>query len=183
MDHPASLTGNSSPWRTTALVASALAAFELILLVLIVFALFLRPILADDPKPAAAPVPAAKTKAAPKNAAAPAPAPAAAPTAAPASAPALARNETLVIVLNGNGSQGAASEKADLVRTKGYMIAGTANAPRSDFARSVVMFRPGHKAEAARLARDFGVKRVAPLDGIRPAELQGAHVALIVGAE
>jgi pyruvate/2-oxoglutarate dehydrogenase complex dihydrolipoamide acyltransferase (E2) component len=181
VDHPASLSGHS-PWRTTALVASALAAFELFLLLLIVLALFARPFLADDSEPAktplaAAPAPAAAAKKDQKpSAAAPA-------KTASAAAPALARNETLVIVLNGNGSQGAASEKADLVRTKGYMIAGTANAPRTDFARSVVMFRPGHKAEAQRLASDFGVKRVSPLDGVTRTQLQGAHVALIVGAE
>jgi hypothetical protein len=75
-----------------------------------------------------------------------------------------------------------ASEKADLVRTKGYLIAGTANAPRTDFARSVVMYRPGYAPEARRFARDFKFRRVSPLDGLRPADLQGAHIALIVGA-
>ena len=175
MDHPASLSGHG-PWRTTALVASALAAFELILLVLIVFALFARPLLADEPATTSSPAAPAKSDAK----ATPAKAPKAAP-AKPAPTPTLARNETLVIVLNGNGSQGAASEKADLVRMKGYMIAGTANAPRTDFARSVVMFRPGHRPEALRLAKDFGLKRVAPLDGMQLTELQGAHVAFIVG--
>ena len=174
MDHPAPLSGHGA-WRTTALVAAALAAFEAILLVLIVLALLVRPLLSDD---------AAPRSPEPARAAAKTPPAEAAPASGPAKAspqPALARNETLVIVLNGNGDQGAASEKADLVRTRGYMIAGTANAPRTDFERSVVMFRPGHRPEALRLARDFRVKRVAPLDGMRPAELQGAHVALIVG--
>jgi hypothetical protein len=87
-----------------------------------------------------------------------------------------------VIVLNGNGISGMASEKAYLVRTKGYLIAGTANAPRTDFARSVVMYRPGYEPEARRFARDFRIGRVAPLDGMRPAQLQGAHIALIVGS-
>jgi hypothetical protein len=86
-----------------------------------------------------------------------------------------------VIVLNGNGGNGAASEKADLIRTRGYLIAGTANAPRTDFARSIVMYRPGYEAEARRLARDFRVKQVTPLDGLRKSDLQGAHIALIVG--
>jgi hypothetical protein len=43
------------------------------------------------------------------------------------------------------------------------------------------MFRPGFEREARRLAKDLGVRRVVPLDGMRPAELQGAHVALVVG--
>jgi hypothetical protein len=43
------------------------------------------------------------------------------------------------------------------------------------------MYRAGHEAEAKRLARDLKVKVVGPLDGMRPAELLGAHVALVVG--
>ena len=41
--------------------------------------------------------------------------------------------------------------------------------------------RPGYEPEARRLARDFRIKRVAPLDGLRKSDLQGAHIALIVG--
>jgi hypothetical protein len=179
MDHPTHLT-RQYPWRTTALLAAGLAAFELLLLVIIVLALFAKPFLGDDSPP--------QTRSPEQPAAAeatkqPVAKPAKAEKAPTPAAPMLDRDETLVIVLNGNGSQGAASERADLVRTKGYMIAGTANAPRTDFARSVVMFRPGHKPEAVRLARDFAVKRVSPLDGLRAADLQGAHVALVVGAD
>jgi hypothetical protein len=42
------------------------------------------------------------------------------------------------------------------------------------------MYRPGFAREAKRLGRDVGV-RVAPLDGMRIRDLQGAHVALVVG--
>jgi hypothetical protein len=182
MDHSTHLT-RQYPWRTTALLAAGLAAFELLLLVIIVLALFAKPFLGGDDSPAKTFTPE-KTAAAAETKKESTAAPAKADKAKAAPAPTvLARSKTLVIVLNGNGSQGAASEKADLVRTKGYMIAGTANAPRTDFERSVVMYRPGHKAEAARLAKDFGFARVSPLDGLRPADLQGAHVALIVGAE
>ena len=55
------------------------------------------------------------------------------------------------------------------------------NASRSDFTRSVVMYRKGFRPEAERLARDVGVKAVGPLDGLRPKELMGAHVAYVVG--
>ena len=64
-----------------------------------------------------------------------------------------------------------------------YLIAGTANAPRTDFARSLVMYRPGYKGEAMRLAKDVRVRRVVPLDGMRAAALQGAHIALILGRQ
>ncbi len=157
------------------MLAAGLAAFELVLLVMIGLAFLAKPILGDGGGERVVPTlqPAA---------AAPAPQEEAASTPPPPARPKLSRGETNVIVLNGNGSPGAASDKAALVQSRGYMIAGTANAPRTDFARSVVMYRPGYRAEALRLARDFQVKRVTPLDGLVPADLQGAHLALIVGA-
>ncbi len=180
MDHPTHLT-TQDPWRATALVASGIAALELLLILVLAAVLFVGPLSGGDGKPAAAeavPAPAAK----PAAQAAAKDAEKSQPTAAPAKAePALERGETSVIVLNGNGTSGLAGEKADRVRTKGYLIAGTANAPRTDFARSVVMFRPGYEAEARRLAKDFRIPRVAPLDGVTKRDLQGAHVALIVG--
>ena len=99
----------------------------------------------------------------------------------PEAKPLLARGETSVLVLNGNGISGAASETAEQVRSRNYLIAGTENAPSTDYPRSIVMFRPGFEREARRLAKDLGIRRVMPLDGMRPAELQGAHVALIIG--
>jgi hypothetical protein len=177
MDHSNHLT-TQDPWRATALVASGIAALELLLILVLAAVLFVGPLSGDDAKPAAA----AQAQAAKPAAEAPAKDAAKKQPAAPAKAePTLERGETSVIVLNGNGTSGLAGEKADLVRTKGYLIAGTANAPRTDFARSVVMFRPGYEAEARRLAKDFRVPRVAPLDGVTKRDLQGAHVALIVG--
>ena len=44
------------------------------------------------------------------------------------------------------------------------------------------MYRKGYQAEGARLAKDLHVKIVGPLDGLRPADMLGAHVALVVGA-
>ena len=95
--------------------------------------------------------------------------------------PLLPRDEISVLVLNGNGISGAASETAGQVQRKDYMIVGTGNAKRTDYPRSIVMFRPGFQSEARRLAKDVGIRRVVPLDGMRPRELQGAHVALIIG--
>ena len=175
MDQPAQLSA-PQPWRSAALVAATIAAVELFLLVVLGFAfgakLFSRQVErvnATASAPAAqaivAETPVPRTEA-PIEAAAPV---------------ILARNETSVIVLNGNGVSGAASVAADRVQRRGYIIAGTTNAPRTTFRRSLVMYRPGREAEARRLARDLKVKRVAPLDGIRIADLQGAHVALIIG--
>jgi hypothetical protein len=43
------------------------------------------------------------------------------------------------------------------------------------------MYRPGFRPEAVRLARDARIAIVTPLDGLRRSQLQGAHVALILG--
>ena len=45
------------------------------------------------------------------------------------------------------------------------------NAHRQDYATSVVMYRPGFRAEGLRLASDLGVKVVGPLDGIAASAL------------
>ena len=59
------------------------------------------------------------------------------------------------------------------------MVASVGNATgRSP--QTVVMYRPGFAAEGARLAHDLRVRVVSPLDGMRPAQLLGAHLVLIV---
>jgi hypothetical protein len=94
---------------------------------------------------------------------------------------ALPRGRTKVVVLNGNGRTGAASEAADRVRARGYRIGVVGNADRADYTRSLVIYRGRFRGEAERLARDLGIRVVAPLDGMRPAELHGAHAAVILG--
>jgi hypothetical protein len=163
------------PWRTATIVASLIAAVELFILLGFAVALFGQPLLdwaqgttdggaartARQDKPAAEEQPAQPVKPA---------------------GPKLARTETSVLVLNGNGIAGAAASTGQLVRHKGYVIAAVGNAPRSDYRRSVVMYRPGYAPEAARFARDLGVQVVSPLDGLRLKDLVGAHVAVVLGA-
>jgi hypothetical protein len=87
-----------------------------------------------------------------------------------------------VLVLNGNGRSGAAGAEARQLRARGYPVRGVGNASRSDYATSIVMYAPGYRAEGFRLGRELGVRIVTPLDGLRPAGLHGAKLALIVGA-
>jgi len=174
--HPASLSP-PQPWRAAAIVAAAVAALELFVLVLIGVA-FGAKYLSDEARKVAVPAPAASS---PAETSKSEPVPAAQAEPAEAPPPTLSRRETSVLVLNGNGTQGAAGTASDQVRRHRYVIAGAANAPRSNFRRSIVMYRPGFEAEARRLAADLKVKRVAPLDGLRIRDLQGAHLALIVG--
>ena len=167
MEH--SLPQVRSPWRTATLVASAVAAVELVVLVALGIALLAKPVSEHVRQAAEQQVlaPVAKKK----------------PPAKPAiGAPKLTRGETSVTVLNGNGRSGAAAEAADSVRRFGYTIGTVGNAPSADVTRTVVMYRDGYRPEAARLAKDLGVKIVGPLDGLKPADLLGAHVALVLGS-
>ena len=93
----------------------------------------------------------------------------------------LSRARTRVLVLNGNGRSGAAAQQALSLQVLGYPDGPTGNAKRSDYVASIVMYRPGYRYEAVRLARDTGVKVVSPLDGLRAADLKGSQLALIVG--
>ena len=102
---------------------------------------------------------------------------------AAAERPRLARTETSVLVLNGNGIAGAAADEAQAERHRGYVVASVGNAPRNDYRRTVVMYRPGYRPEAARHARDVHARLVSPLDGLRPRQLLGAHVAVVIGAK
>lgn len=170
MEH--SLPQAPSPWRTATLVASGLAAIELVAIVVLGVFLLAKPV-SEHVREAAEQQVFAPVAAKPK------PAPATAKAAA--ATPKLSRGETSVIVLNGNGRTGAAAEGAAAVRRFGYTIGTVGNAPRSDFTRTLVMYRKGYQAEAARLAKDLNVKIVGPLDGLRPADLLGAHVALVLG--
>lgn len=156
------------PWRTATLVASAIAAIELVILLVASVALLTKPV-------------ASRVEAAAKD-------PLFAPATPPATErnaekarPALARGETSVLVLNGNGRTGAAADLAARVHRMGYIVGGVGNAPRSDYGRSVVMYRPGYRAEARRLARDLKISVVGPLDGLPVRQLLGAHLALVVG--
>jgi hypothetical protein len=160
------------PWRTATLVAAAIAAVELLLLVIVGGALLARP---DGGQTHKRP---AQAKTAKQDVAKPAPTPAK----QVAAKPALARGKISVLVLNGNGVQGAAAAEAAEVERRGYRIRAVTNAPRMDFVRSVVMYRTGFAPEAQRLAKDLGIRMVGPLDGIRPGQLQGAHTVVVVGA-
>ena len=161
------------PWRTATLVASAVAAVELLVLVVVGGYFLAKPIshALRHHAEAAALAPVKKTAPPPAKRAA---------AAAPAAK--LARAETSVIVLNGNGHSGAAANAAARVHALGHVIAATGNARRQDYANTVVMYRPGYRGEGLRLARDLHVPVVGPLDGMKADALMGGQLALIVGS-
>lgn len=166
-----------TPWRTAAIVAAGVAALELFVLV-IVGVIFGAKLITDRAETALAAPQAAKTEASSPASSTGA---AAGTSKSGATEAELPRSRTSVIVLNGNGVSGAAAVTADRVRGLHYIIAATGNAPRSDFQRSMVMYRPGFKGEALRLAQDLHLRRASPLDGLTRRDLQGAHLAIIIG--
>jgi len=157
------------PWRIAAYVAVGIAAFELLLL-LVIGGGKLVGFVADRVQLAAQ-----------QQALAPAPHRSVAShhvTRLPAAK--RSRRQTAVLVLNGNGRTGAAATAAARVHARGYKIGAVTNAPR-EVPRSIVMYRPGLAGEGRRLGRDLGVRLVTPLDGMRAKSLGRAQLVFILG--
>jgi hypothetical protein len=141
------------PWRTLALAASVIA-----LGAGSVVALAHRPVASS---PAAAPQE--------RN--------------APALPPLRPRFRISVLVLNGNGASGVAGATATRLLGRGYRSATATNAANDGYATSLALYRPGWAPEARRLAKDAGIRVVAPLDGRLPAGSARAQLVLILGAK
>ena len=177
MDHPARLDPQLAvqPWQRATVLLALVAAFELVLLIVAGGALLVNPgsahHAAAKKAQAAAAAPRTKTSTA-QTASAKAQKPVVAQ---------LPRRKVELVVLNGNGRQGAAASAAARVRQRGYRIGFVGNAPTSDYPQSIVMYRRGFEGEGRRLARDLGVRLVSPLDGMKPAQLHGAQAVLILG--
>jgi hypothetical protein len=158
VDHP---IPSGSRWRSRALIFAVVAGVELLVLVTIATIVIGRSVIGDVETAARARV---LTPVKPK----------------PTPHALLERDETSVLVLNGNGIAGAAGATAAKVKSFDYVVSGVGNAPRTDF-RTMVMYRGRHRGEAKRLAKDLRIPVVGPLDGLRAEDLMGAHLAVIVG--
>lgn len=158
----------SFPWRGATLVVGAIAAVELAALIGI-GAVHLAPKHAVAAAAPGKPHHAQAGVRVPK-------------IAAPPSHPLRARASVHVLVLNGNSVQGAAATEAARLQSVGYRIVGAENAQRHDYAQSMVLYVPGWVKEARRLARDTGIRLVAPVDGLRPAALKGSKAVVILGS-
>ena len=87
-----------------------------------------------------------------------------------------------VLVLNGNGISGAAGDEATSILESGYRHAIPIDAPSHDYARSLVLYRPGWQGEAERLAREVKIPTVAPLDGSVAPAYARLPLVVILGA-
>jgi hypothetical protein len=97
----------------------------------------------------------------------------------PPGKPTLSRHQTSVLILNGNGVNGAAAAAARVVGHLGYRLRPVGNARRMDYPQSLVMFRPGLRPEAMRFAHDVGIKLVGPLDGMRAGAIRAKLVYVL----
>jgi hypothetical protein len=157
----------ASPWRTATLVVGAVAVVELLAL-LVVGGIRLAP--SHHASSAAAPARTQPAHAEKKVHVKLAP-----------THPLQPRGRVRVLVLNGNGVSGAAAAAASRLQLAGYRIGGATNAQRHDYAQSMVMYVPGWRKEARRLARDAHVRMVAPIDGLPKSQLKGSKIVLLLG--
>lgn len=163
-------------WKTATIVASLVAAVELVLLLGAALLLLAKPLshaMQRHAEAAAAPPAAKHVKATAVKKVKHVHVPVAR----------LPRSKTGVIVLNGNGRNGAAGSAAARLESLHYRVRSTGNARRQNYASSVVMYRRGYEGEGARLARDLHVKIVGPLDGLSTSALHGGQLALVVGTD
>lgn len=181
MDHLAPAPQLDGSWRTATLVATAVAGLELVLLVLagtVLLGKSISPHLHKAAERRALALPVAQ--------------PVATAQAAPGTTkeqhhakpkPMLPPSRTRILVLNGNGIEGAAAQASALIRARGYVIKEVGNAPRTGYARTMVQYGPSYRREAVRFARDLGIGTgaVSPLDGMKPAQLHGAQLVEILG--
>ena len=173
MDHPlVAPDALVRPWRLAAYVAGAIAVAELLLLLVLGGGALIETV-------------SGRVQVAAKERALARTTPARHPVArkpTPVTVAKTPRGRTVVMVLNGNGRTGAAASAASRVRSRGYRIGTVGNAPSTDFARSLVMYKPGFVSEGRRLAKDLGVTQVGPLDGVRARQLGRAQLVFILGA-
>ena len=160
-----------SPWRTATAVVGEIAAIELVALIALG-----APHAVSLLRTHVTAAPARTTKAAPPVRTHPVFRVLAQP-----SHPLRPRARVSVLVLNGNGVNGAAGRQATSLQTLGYRSAQSEDAPRHDYARSMVLYVPGYLKEARRLGHDAGVRLIAPVDGLRAAQLKGSQLVVVLG--
>jgi len=167
-------------WRTRTYIVSGIAGVELVALIAIAIVLLGRGWFEGQRAARVAETRQQQAAAAHEEARKTAK-PAATPRHAPPARPLLARAHTTVLVLNGNGRDGAAGAEASMLRAHNYRVTAVGNAKRSDYAASIVMYRSGYDREARRLAHDAQIPIVGPLDGVQASQLHGARLLVIIG--
>lgn len=89
-----------------------------------------------------------------------------------------------VAVLNASGIAGAAATTvAPKVETAGYRLGEVGDANDENLPASVVMWQEGKQAIAQNVAKDLGITRAPPLDGVAADTIGEADVVVVVGKD
>ena len=81
-------------------------------------------------------------------------------------------------VLNGTMTDGLAGTVRDRLRALGFQVKSTSNAPRRDYAKTVIVYNPGLDAKAALVAEQFPGAEIREADGV-----QTTDIVVILGAD
>jgi LytR cell envelope-related transcriptional attenuator len=90
-----------------------------------------------------------------------------------------------VAVLNGTSIPGLAAQIGDRVDADGFKLGTVSNASQSQgqLANSVAMYARGHERDAARVARQLGIRNVRPVDSNSRQIAGNATVVVVVGSD
>jgi hypothetical protein len=95
---------------------------------------------------------------------------------------AIVPSEVEVAVLNGTSVPGLAGKVGDDVQVNGFQLGTVSNSARR-FDQTVVMYQPGQRRAARRVAHDLGVAPVQRIDRQSEQAAQGADVVVVAGAD
>lgn len=98
----------------------------------------------------------------------------------PGGAQALNPGRVEVAALNGTAVPDLASRFGDEIEKGGFQVGRVTNTDTS-FEASVVMFKPGFRPEAARVANDLSIERIRPMTADIRSSAVGADVAVVIG--
>ena len=171
---PRATIGRLWPWRPTAVALLGIATLELGIFIAVAVPILTRPQTRTLSAPLLPPV----TRTIVVRSA---PTPPRPTRRKPRAVPLLPRARTPVLVLNGNGISGAAASAAQIVRSHGYPVTATADAPQTDYPRNIVMYKPGFAREAERLGLDLKIPTLSALDPFTVPGGTGARLVIIVG--
>lgn len=94
----------------------------------------------------------------------------------------MASNEIEVTVLNGTAVSGLAATFGNKVEKKGFKLGAVSNTDQP-VEKSVVMFRPGHKPEAKRVAKELKIAHLTAMNSEVELAAGGAKVAVVIGED
>jgi hypothetical protein len=90
--------------------------------------------------------------------------------------------EIEVTVLNGTATAGLAATYGNKVEKKGFDLGAVSNTDQP-VEKSVVMYKPGHKPEAKRVAKELRITHLTAMNSEVESASGGAKVAVVIGED